>query len=242
MIVHVYSVCYNEKDMLPYYLRYYENVADKMIIFDNQSTDGSTEMLKAHPKVQACSFKTDGVNDEVMTGIYNEAYKTMSQDADWIIIVDIDEIIVSAKARLRDVLQEMLDNDVIIPHVAGYQMVAEKFVKSDKQIWEVVKRGVRDPVYDKFAVFRPEVNINYIPGRHRALPECNRYMTSSFDVLALLHYKFFGRERYLNRQEMLCKRISKVNKKNKYGLFHKDRDKANDFFSYTLSAAGEVLG
>jgi len=243
MIIHLYAVCYNEKDMLPYFLKYYETIVDKMFIFDNESTDGSDKILKSHSNVQAFSFKSDGINDSIMTGIYNEAYKKHSRgSADWIICADIDEIILSPRMNLRDILQEMLENNVMIPHMAGFQMVSERFIKSDKQIYEICKWGVRDPVYDKTAIFRPEIDINFHIGRHRSSPVSDKYLLSSWDSLALLHYKFFGRQRYLDKQKESCIRISETNKKNKYGLYHKDQKKANEFFSYTLNCAREVIG
>ena len=238
MIIHLYSCCYNEKDLLPYYLRYYEKVVDKIIVYDNLSNDGSVDILKSHDKVELKSFETDGVNDVVMTHIYNTAYK--ESDADWVVCADIDEFLVSTRVNLRDTLQEMYDNGVIIPKIISYQMISENFIVSDEQIYNVVKTGVRDPVYDKTAIFRGDVDINYFYGRHSAKPKYNGYLLSSYEGIMLFHYKFFGRQRYLNKQKELRNRVSEINQSNEYGLFL-DEQKAGEFFDYTLNCATDVL-
>ena len=51
MTIHVYNIVHNEEFLLPYYLRHYEQFADKIFIFDDESTDRTAEIAKAHPKV-----------------------------------------------------------------------------------------------------------------------------------------------------------------------------------------------
>jgi glycosyltransferase involved in cell wall biosynthesis len=243
MIIHLYACCYNEQDLLPYFLRYYQDIADKIIVYDNHSTDESINILKAHPKVTFRYYDSNNeLNDFTMLDIYNQSYKESRGVADWVICVDIDEIIVSPKSDLRNALSEMFLNGVMIPRVRGFQMVNETFIKADKQIWELFKTGVRDPLYDKASIFRPEIEINYLPGRHLAEPICEKYLLSSFDELALLHYKFFGRQRFINRSLMIADRNSEINRKNNFGNTCKSASELSTFFDYSLNFATEILG
>ena len=44
MKVKVYSICYNEEYMLPFFLQHY-SFAD-IVVYDNESTDNSLEIMK----------------------------------------------------------------------------------------------------------------------------------------------------------------------------------------------------
>jgi len=52
MIIHIYSLCWNEERMLPYYFRNYDVNAARYFIFDDASTDASLDILAKHPKVE----------------------------------------------------------------------------------------------------------------------------------------------------------------------------------------------
>ena len=227
MKIHLYSTCYNEEQMIPYYLRYYGDIADKIFIFDNESTDDSRKLFKAHPKVTLFGYSTNNtVDDTTMQIIHNNAYKTYSQDADWVICCDIDEILV-ATGGLRQKLSEYLNAGVVMPKVLGFQMIAKNFVKSEKQIYEVCPCGVRDSNYDKPCIFRPFVDIKYNIGLHGADPQCDQFIYSTFEWVSLLHYKFFGRERSYQRVKLVQSRLSETNKKNDWGKLDLD-----DFYNW----------
>ena len=56
MKIHLYSVCYNEEIILPYYLNHYSKFVDKITVYDNFSTDSSVEILKQN-NVEVIPFK-----------------------------------------------------------------------------------------------------------------------------------------------------------------------------------------
>lgn len=98
MKIDLYAVCYNEEAMLPFFLKHYEKIVSNLYIYDNMSTDSSRDILKSHPKVKYNTFDTDGKCCEVtLTKIRNEEYKKFSYNCDYVIIVDIDEILYHPK-------------------------------------------------------------------------------------------------------------------------------------------------
>jgi glycosyltransferase involved in cell wall biosynthesis len=55
MKIWAYAICWNEEVMLPYYLKHYEKFCEKIIIYDNMSTDNSRNIIKNHP---LCEIRT----------------------------------------------------------------------------------------------------------------------------------------------------------------------------------------
>ena len=47
MKVTLYTICYNEQEMLPYFLNHYSKMVDKIVVYDNQSTDNSRKILES---------------------------------------------------------------------------------------------------------------------------------------------------------------------------------------------------
>jgi hypothetical protein len=51
MQIELYSITWNERRMLPFFLDYYRPWVERFAIFDDQSDDGTTGTLARHPKV-----------------------------------------------------------------------------------------------------------------------------------------------------------------------------------------------
>jgi glycosyltransferase involved in cell wall biosynthesis len=67
----------------------YEKIADEIVVLDNGSTDGTYELLKAHPKVVNIA-QTEGYNEgRDKNMLYAHARE---RKPDWCLWVDIDEI------------------------------------------------------------------------------------------------------------------------------------------------------
>lgn len=86
------TLCKNEIDILPFVSKYWERIADKVVVFDNDSTDGSLEFLAKLPYVEIRHFDSDGQNDPLQKKIKEEAYLEYKDKYDVVIISDMDEI------------------------------------------------------------------------------------------------------------------------------------------------------
>jgi hypothetical protein len=174
-MINVYSVMYNEEFMLPHFLKHYEKVADRIFIIDDHSTDKTSEIAKAHPKVTYILKDKDGWDEKETSNIFETlAY---GHRPGWAVCVDADEFIygLDALGRPRGVLK-----------TTGYMMVGETGKLVDC-------RHVRMPSFDKPVVFDSNLDISFGDGRHSV----NRPTEKA--ELELWHYKYPSREHYLQR-------------------------------------------
>lgn len=105
MTVHLYSVCYNEIDILPFVIEYWKKFVSHAYIFDNGSTDGSVEFLNRFDWITVEHFDSDGMDDDILKDIKNNCWKKSRGIADFVVVCDIDEILYSN--RIIDELEYM---------------------------------------------------------------------------------------------------------------------------------------
>ena len=75
MKIHAYILTYNEEAILPFTLDYYSSFCDKIIVYDNESTDSSDEIFKRYKNVSVVKWKSDTINELNYLQIKNNAYK-----------------------------------------------------------------------------------------------------------------------------------------------------------------------
>jgi len=196
MKILVFVLTYNCRDVLPFFLRHYETFADEISAFDDHSTDGTREMLAAHPKVKLRDWphKT-GIDEDLFLAHWQEWYPKARGAFDWVMIVDPDEFVYAPNMRL--LLETLQRNEIEVIKPTGFNMVGDGLPKDDgRQIYEINPMGVPAPVYSKPVVFRPHIKINWNRGKH-ALENCNPVMIKG-DAMTkpfwakLLHYRYMG--------------------------------------------------
>jgi Glycosyl transferase family 2 len=187
----VFVLVHNNADVLPWFLRHYGVFADEISAFDDHSTDGTRELLAAHPKVILRDWPHEpGINEDIFLAHWQEWYPKARGRFDWVMIVDSDEFIWARNIRQILAVAENVGAEVI--RTEGFNMVGDGLPKDDgrSQIYELNPMGVRAPVYSKPVVFRPHIKINWNRGKH-ALENCNPRMTPHAP-LKLLHYRYLG--------------------------------------------------
>jgi hypothetical protein len=85
-------LCKNELDILPFVSKYWERIADKVVVYDNGSTDGSLEYLAKLPYVEIRHFDSEGQNDVIQKQVKEQAYLKYKDSYDIIIMSDMDEV------------------------------------------------------------------------------------------------------------------------------------------------------
>ena len=79
----------NEEDIVPFFLRHY-HFADEIIVWDNESTDRTKDILAKDKRVDIREWKTGGeMRDLELTKMKSEEYRKTGEG--WKFIVDADE-------------------------------------------------------------------------------------------------------------------------------------------------------
>lgn len=216
--VHMHVLCWNEEKMIPFFLKHYENYVDKIIVYDNKSNDNSVKLLRKHPKTIIVPYDTKGeIRDDAYLQIKNNAWKNSVNEADIVIVCDMDEFLYTDD--LRRYIIDFNNSDSTIVKPEGYDMIVEKFnFDYNHKLTDAVKTGFRNNLFDKLVMFKPKSikSINFNFGCHVAAPMGDvKYFNQP---IKLLHYKRLGLDYFLNRMAIYKKRISDFNKKNKLGF------------------------
>jgi hypothetical protein len=108
------TLCKNEEDLIPFCIDYWKRIADKVVVFDNHSTDSSVELLSKHDWIEVRYFDSDGQNDVIQKQIKEQAYLEYKDQFDVIIISDMDELFFmnDVESKISDFL------------LAGYNIMA----------------------------------------------------------------------------------------------------------------------
>lgn len=203
MKIDLYSNMKNEEAMLPYWLRHYETIADRIFVWDGGSTDETLEILGKHPKVILLPRGEQGHNDHYYVAKLYPQYKEHSRgEAAWVMIVDADEFIYHPE--LRKVLKKLLEEEVEIVQCEGYSMIADKFPTTNRQIYEEINKGIPSQFDTKWTIHSPDVEVHYRKGRHgRPYGFSKKYVSSRASVngIKLLHYRYIGDEYIKAREE-----------------------------------------
>jgi len=210
MILHIYAVCHNEEILLPYFLRHYAPLAEKIVIFDGASTDRSREIMREFvnveivPSESVLSHEDGKYSEAVLMGLRNEAYKASRGRADWVAVVDIDEILYHPD--LGGILERYRREGISLPKISGFDMLSNRPPVGTGPIYQEFRTGFRNDWYSKRALFSPEIDIRFEPGCHRCDPQ-GPVKESDEAEIRLLHYRFLGAEfflkKYLLRQERM---------------------------------------
>jgi hypothetical protein len=218
MKIWVYTICYNESHFVGNFLTAYKD-AEKIIVYDNYSTDNTVELLQKDPRVEVRYHNSyDTIRDDLYLQIKNNCWKEARGKADWVIIVDFDEVFTRA-VRIQDSI--IIDLDLLYPFEAGYTIIqpygynmistdAPSYTKDHP--WVHSQKGTYHPPEDKLCCFRPDqiTEINFDPGCHTANPKGNIDILHSTEY-KMLHFKAWNYELYMDRAELYRKRMSAIN-------------------------------
>lgn len=217
---YVITVCWNESNILKYFLDYY-SFATKIIVFDNMSSDNSVDIMKKYNNVEICYYNTnEQIRDDVYLEIKNNCWRQYRNECDWFIIVDIDEFIYHPLGIPNYV--KSLPKNVAIAQCLGFEMFCPNILEvPGSTLLDKSKIGMPGNKLNKYSLINSKltVDINYLPGCHQAFPKVNGivYNDSKFK---LLHYKFiFPLQYMIFRYQAMAKRLSQENIQGGYG-FH----------------------
>jgi hypothetical protein len=214
--IHLYTICWNEEVLLPHFLKYYSALCEKIVLYDNYSTDNSMFICEQFANVSVRKYNTNGeIRDDIYLQIKNNCWKESRGAADWVIVCDIDEFIYNK--NMIEVLAQAKTDRVSHFKTKGYEMVGNVIPEATDNIFDLIKEGFPNVACNKTAVFDPNLieEINYEWGGHKCLPIGK--LNEDAETLLLLHYKYFSVDYLISRYRILGKRLSENNLKYKLG-------------------------
>ena len=196
MKIHLYAFSYQDGKMLPFFLKYYSTIVDKMTIYDSGSTDNSNILFKKYGvEVKQTGHKV--WDWDAGQKLMNEIWK--GADCDYVIFPDIDEIYYHP--NLREYLESKV-GEVDIFQSRGFQMVSKVFPKDNESLFDI-KMGVADSLYNKFRIFNPKIKITFVSAHdiRTTSRKLERFSTLN------LHYKYLGVDELVRRADLVKKRV-----------------------------------
>lgn len=173
----VYVLNYNEMKLIPFCINYWKRFADKVIVYDNESTDGSIEYLSQFDWIEVRSFKMDKVDENITRDIKNSVWKEAKQfGVNFVMVCDMDEVIYS-KYDIKEILSQHLNDDIYASN--WFDLYAEKFPSFNENYLLHQTQGVKGlrrghPQHNiwseyKFLLFNAQTisESNYVEGGHK---------------------------------------------------------------------------
>ena len=196
--IDIYSVMKNEIVLLPYFLRHYEQFADRIFIWDDGSTDGTRDMAIKHPKVIILPLYQKLDNEYMFKTLFIQ-YRVISRGiADWAMCVDADEFIYHP--QLLSVLEKCKIEKKKKIRCEGFTMFTSNPPTSNNQIYDEIKIGLPCFYSNKPVVFNPNVDMNWNHGAHSEVWKRKGIRLHKNTGIKLLHYRYLGEEYYISKR------------------------------------------
>lgn len=233
MILDLYTVLWNEAKLLPFFLDHYAPHCRRIIAMDDGSTDGTLDILAAHPAVEIRRMPRERDSWVLACARWkNEAWKE-SRDADWVVHLTVDEIV---GPDLTAALERHKAAGATVLKPRGFDMVSE----SDDPV--AAKLGVFNPLYSKPCLFRPDriTGLSLAPGSHDAAFDGEVVLVEPDDLI-LRHYRYLGREQTWARFKELDAKRRSGDKERQFGAqYAAERAQFDAMFDEALARAAPL--
>lgn len=213
-MITIHQICYNEIKLLQFAHDFYKKrfPSATFVLHDNNSNDGSLALAK---KLGYKIEKWDSNNqmdDNTLIQVKNNCWK--NDTTDWVIVVDMDELIDINEENL--VKQQMMGASVI--NTFGFNMVN---TSNDFNLANIDSGFREDALYDKCLIFNKKFveNMGWSVGCHECNPKGSDIRFSN-DRFALLHYKYINEDYIVKRYKAMKIRLSQENIRNRWSYHY----------------------
>lgn len=221
MKIDLYTLCWNEMDILPFVIDYWKRFVTHAYVYDNGSTDGSVEYLKQFDWITVEHYESDGMDDSKLRDIKNTKWKQSKGKADWVVVCDMDEIVYSK--NLINVFEEATEKGYTAIDCDWYWFCNDylpEYKDDGILLHQKCTKFHNNP--GKHLIFNPNeiIEINYSVGAHTANPKGNYKPYKSGDMCVFHTNKGFGIEYKLKRYKEMNNRLSEIDRRNKWSIHY----------------------
>lgn len=231
MNIHLYTLCWNEMDILPFVIDYWKRLPiTKAVVYDNGSTDGSVEYLKQFDWIDVRHFDSEGMNDSIQKDIKNKSWKESIGKCDFVIVCDMDEVLYSNNLDIE--LKYMKENEYNVLGTPWYALCGDEKpeYKEGMLLHEIIRCVYKQsmnrnyPNLGKFMLFDPNIitDMGYSVGCHIANPKPQLKLYETDKIFAIHFDKGFGADYFVKRRKTMNERLSDTNRRcgycSEYGL------------------------
>jgi glycosyltransferase involved in cell wall biosynthesis len=228
MTIEAYVLAFNEEATIALTIKHYQQFCDRIIIFDNFSTDSTREIAES----LGCEIRPFGIagvlDDKEYLKVKNNCWK--GSNADWVIVCDADEIL--WHKDLRMLLFDEPNGTIF--RTEGWNVFSNDMPANN---WLEITTGLPDRKYSKQIIFDPKAikEIGYVYGCHENNPKGE--VIYSQETLTLFHYKHVGgANRVADRHALYAERLSDWNKRYRCGFqYLEPRNKTIEYFNQHLA-------
>ncbi len=219
----VLAVCFNEAPILPFFIEHYLNHvgATRIVLHDGGSSDGTAELVARYPQVELIVKKSDKLDDRELMAIRNEAWKPMRDEADWMIVCDVDEFLYHP--QMKSELRRLRRDGITLPMVEGFEMLSKRFPERQdaRLLWQEIQTGFPVPrYYNKNLIFDPRIDINYTLGCHGCQPSGPVRRSEGF-VFRNLHFRMLSHGHIVEKSRRAAARLSEWNQQTNAGFHYR---------------------
>lgn len=237
MTCEAHIICWNREDSISWTIKHYQKFCSKVFIHDNFSDD-KTRLIASDLGATVNVFGVAGyLDDGEYIKLKNNCWK--KSHADWVIVVDDDEILYNEDLKFILNQARVLGYTIFKPQ--GISMHSDSM---PKESWLEITKGMKDENYSKLCVFNPQAikEINYVYGCHEAKPTGR--INYAKDQLYLLHYRSVGGvQRLIDRHKLYQSRLAPINKKWNLGAHYLESEETKrKQWAESLERSEELLG
>jgi glycosyltransferase involved in cell wall biosynthesis len=192
----IFTSIRNEAGIIPFFARHYSAFAERIIVFDDKSTDATRDILKNFPRVQVRDLSVEGLHEDELLTFAHEAIKEARSHADYVAWPDADELLYAPSILNTLQWNKSMGHQAV--RTLGFNMMGAPLPEDDgQQLTQIYRTGVRAPVYSKTIIVDPSAPIQWTRGKHfleredgiSISPWYDEYRPNS-NWIKLLHYRY----------------------------------------------------
>jgi len=235
------TLCYNESKIMPFVLDYWKKFVTHAYVFDQNSTDGSKEMLSKYDWISVIDYShlSNKFDDILNINIKNQFWKTIKDYYDFIVVCDFDECIYCDNWNAVLSALKYRNIDCVIPG-QYYDMITDEFPEYlENELFHQKYKYVCSKGNDEVNQFAKKLllfnckevlELNLEVGGHNSHPvkQTMLYNTNTtislekyiVNEICVYHLCKLGYEYVRNKRITYKSRMSEQNIKNRYGTHY----------------------